>query len=87
MYKQMIEKLKSIFENLDKKTKKILKHGLSFCFVITIFSAIILLTYLLFLHTQLIYEIGIMVFQISLYYYIFFIASAITVDSMKKNMI
>ena len=87
MYKYFLNELKNVFKNFDTKTTKILKYGLSFCFMITAFSIIILSTYLFFVHNQIIYNIGILVFQISLYYMIFFVASAITVDSIKKNLI
>ena len=86
MYMQVIENFKSVLKNLDDKNKRILKYGLSFCFMITIISVIILITYLFFVHIHIIYEIGILIFQISLYYCVFFIASAITVDEINKNV-
>ena len=86
MFKQMIKKIKDIFNNLDKKVIKILKYGLKFCFLIAIISIIILATYLFFVHNIIIYEIGILVFQISLYYSVYCIVSAITVDSIQKQL-
>lgn len=83
---KFVDELKNAFKSFDKKTIKILKYGLIFCFLITILSVIILVTYLFFVHSQIIYNIGILVFQISLYYAVFFIASAFTVDTI-KNMI
>ena len=79
MYKLMIKKykklsskvankfvyeLKNAFENFNKKTIKILKYGLIFCFLITILSVIILVTYLFFVHSQIIYNIGMIFFII-----------------------
>ena len=86
MFKQMIKKIKDIFKNLDKKVIKILKYGLRFCFIIAIVSIIFLATYLFFVHNIIIYEIGILVFQISLYYSVYCIVSAITVDSIQKQL-
>ena len=87
MYKQMMEKIKNIFKNLDKKIVKILKYGLKFCFLIAILSVCILTTYLFFIHNEYIYKIGIAVFQMSLYFAVYFITSAITVDSIQKQML
>ena len=84
MYKQIITKIQDGFKNLDKKIIKTLKYGLIFCFLINIISVLLLISYLFFVHTYLVYKIGILLFQISLYYAIFFISSAITVDSIFK---
>ena len=87
MIKQMIINLKETIKNFDNKIKKILQIGLNICFFIAVFSIILLSIYLFLVHSQIIYEIGILVFQISLYYTIFFICSAITVDSINKNIV
>ena len=84
---QMIENIKSTFKNFDKKNKKILQYGINFCFIITIISILILITYLFFKHEYIIYKIGILLFQLSTYYFIYFIASAITIDSLQKNLL
>lgn len=87
MYKQLIDKLKNTLNNLDKKNVKILKYGLLFCFFILIVSLIILITYLFFIHNHVIYEIGILIFETSLYYAIYFFATSITIDSIQKYSI
>ncbi len=87
MFKLMIKKLKNTFYNLDKKILKILKYGLIFCLFISIVSVAILLVYLFLLHNVIIYEIGIRVFEISLYFTFYFIASAITVDTIVKKAV
>lgn len=86
MVKQMIEKLKDTFKNLDKKIIKILKNGLRFCFLILLLSIAILITYLFFIDNTLIYQIGLLVFQISLYFAIDFIVSALAIDSIQKQL-
>lgn len=87
MIKQMIEKLINTFKNLDKKIIKILHTGLRFCFLILLSSMAILITYLFFIHNNLIYQIGLLVFQISLYFAIDFIVSALTIDSIQKQIL
>ena len=87
MFKQMIEKIKNTFKNLDKKIIKILKYSLKLCFLITILSIGILVTYLFFIHSYIIFQIGILVFQVSIYYSVYCIISAITVDSIQKQLL
>ena len=83
---QIIEKLKNTFKNFDKKIIKILQFGFHFCMIVAIISAIILVTYLFFLHSTFLYEIGLTVFQLSLCFTAEFIASAITVDTISKQI-
>ena len=85
-FNSFIKVIKNTFYNLDKKIIKILKYGLWFCLLITLIGVSILLINLFILHSQMIYEIGIKLFQISLYYIVFFIASAITVDYLHRNL-
>lgn len=87
MIKPIITKLKNTIKNLDKKALKILKYGLKFCFVISLLSMAFLTTYLFFLHNYYIYQIGILIFQLSLCFTAEFIVSAIAVDTIKKQII
>ena len=87
MIEKIFNKFKSCFKELDKKILKILKNGLRFCFLIALISVSILITYLFFIHNNLIYQIGIMIFEISLYFSVYFIVSAIAVDSIYKHAI
>lgn len=80
------KKIKELFENLDKKTLKIMKNGLKFSFLVLLISMAILITYLFFVHNNIIYQIGLLVFQISLYIGVDFIVSGIAVDSIKKQL-
>ena len=84
-FKTFCKLLVNTFKNFDKKIIQILKLGLVFCFFITIVSILILITYLMFIHSPIVYKIGILTFQISLYYAVFFVTSAITVDSISKT--
>lgn len=72
-------------KNLDKKILKILKYGLRFCFAILVLSAIILVTYLFFVHSGFIFQIGLLTFQIGLCFIAEFFASAIAVDTISKH--
>ena len=87
MFKQMILKIKDTFKNFDKMTVKLLKYGLEFCLIILAISVLILITYLCFIHSLIVYEIGILVLQISLYYAVYCVASAFTIDSIQKKLI
>jgi len=82
--KIIITIIKSL-KNLDKKILKILKYGLRFCFAILVLSAIILFTYLFFVHSGFIFQIGLLTFQIGLCFIAEFFASAIAVDTISKH--
>lgn len=87
MIKQIINKLLDTLKNLDKKILKILNYGLKFCFGIIIISALILFTYLFFVHSDFLFQIGLLTFQIGLCFIAEFFASAITVDAISKQQI
>ena len=86
MIKVIIENIKRLFGNIDKKILKILKAGFYFCFCIAIISVIILFTYLFFIHNDFIYQIGILIFQLSICYTSEFIVSAFAVDTIIKQL-
>lgn len=83
---EFINKIKEIFNNLDKKDLKIMKKGLIFCSLILLISMAILVTYLFFMKNIFIYEIGILFFQLSLYFAIDFIVAGIVVDTIQKQI-
>ena len=87
MIKQIFNKLLDTLKNLDKKILKILNYGLKFCFGIIIISALILFTYLFFVHSDFLFQIGLLTFQIGLCFIAEFFASAITVDAISKQQI
>ena len=82
-----IYKIKAIFKNIDKKDLKIMCNGLKFCFLILLVSMAILITYLLFIHSILIYEIGLLIFQLSLYLAIDFVVAGIVVDTIQQQIL
>jgi len=82
-----IHKIKDIFKNIDKKDLKIMRNGLKFCFLIFLISIVILVTYLFFMISIFIYEIGILIFQLSLYFAIDFIVAGIVVDTIQKQIL
>ena len=81
-----IHRIKDIFLNIDKKDLKIMRNGLKFCFLVLLVSIAILITYLFFMNSVFIYEIGILVFQLSLYFAIDFIVAGIVVDTIQKQL-
>ena len=87
MVKKIYEKLKNTFNNLEEKNLKLMKFGFKFSFVIAMISSIILITYLFFVHTPIVYKLGIIIFEISLYFMADFFVSGIAIDSIKKQMI
>ena len=85
LIKQIFNKLLDTLKNLDKKILKILNYGLKFCFGIIILSAVILFTYLFFVHSNFVFQIGLLTFQLGICFIAEFFASAITVDAISKQ--
>ena len=85
MIKQIFNKLLDTYKNLDKKILKILIYGLKLCFGIIILSGVILFTYLFFLHSDFVFQLGLLTLQIGLCFIAEFFASAITVDAISKQ--
>ena len=85
MIKQIFNILLDTLKNLDKKILKILNYGLKLCFGILIVSAGILFTYLFFIHSDFVFQIGLLTFQLGICFVAEFFASAITVDTISKQ--
>lgn len=83
----MIDKMKYTFDNLEQQTKKIIKTGVKFCFILCIISLIILLTYDFAIDSPQLFDIGIALFKMSSIFSIEFLICGIVVDSLKKNLI
>ena len=81
-----LKKIKFAFLDLDKNILKIIKNGLIFCLFILLISISILTIYLLFVHNVILYQIGILILQISLYFSIDFIISGFTIDIIRKQI-
>lgn len=87
MVKNFYNNLKKNFEGLEKKTLKIMKAGLKFSFATAIIAAGILITYIYFVHSYLVFKIGLLIFELALSFAADFIISGIAVDSIKKQII
>jgi hypothetical protein len=83
----MINKFINIFKNLDKLTYKIMKKGFKFCSVICYISTFLLLYYNLQFQSPFLYELGLSLFKLSLFFFIEFIICGIVVDGIKKQII
>ena len=82
----MLKKIVTYYKNLDKTTYKILYKGFKFCFLLSFIASIILLSYILFLKTPLVYYIGINLFKLSLIFVVEFIVCGFVTDKIKKEM-
>ena len=82
-----MKKILESFKNLEKLTYKIMKNGFKFCFILTLISIIILLTYEFVFTIPNLYYIGISLFRLSLIFAIEFIVCGFVVDGIKKQLI
>ena len=83
MFKNIINN----FKTFDTITNKILKHGLKFCFIITLISCIDLLTYIFYLESPFIYYIGINLFRLSLIFSTEFIICSFVATNVKNELL
>ena len=83
----MKNKIKDTLNNLDQKTKLIIKNGITSCIILCILSISLLITYIFWFSIPIIFNIGIMLFQISLLFSVEFLICGIVVDSLKKRLI
>lgn len=83
----MITNIINLFKNLDKKTFSIMKKGITFSFIVTIISSLILLTYILLIKQPQLYYIGLALLKLSLFFIIDFIICGIVVENIKKQII
>ena len=79
-----MEKLKNLINNLDKVDLKIMKRGLLFCLCIAFFAVTILSIYL-FVHNIFLFELGLSILKLSVYFAVDFIVCGVVVDSIKKQ--
>ena len=86
MIKQIFNQLVDAFKKIDKKILKILNYGLKFCFGILIISTVILVTYLFFVHNNLLFQIGLLTFQLGICFMSEFFVSAIAIDTISKQI-
>ena len=83
----MIKKILEVYKNFENITSKIMTFGLKFCFILSLLSMFILLTYNFTFHSPYIYYIGISIFRLSLIFGIEFIICGFVADGIKKQLI
>ena len=77
-----MERIKKLFINLDKLDLKIMKFGIIFSLIISILGTILLSYNLIFLHTFLLYKIGLSILKLSFYFAVEFIVCGFIVDKI-----
>ncbi len=82
----MIENLIHTIKNFDLKIKKIMTNGLYFSLFVSIIATIILIYYISFSHYNFIYYIGIEIMKLSFTFGSAFFASALAIDTIKKDL-
>ena len=82
MMKEFISKVK----NIEKKTVKIMIHGLYFSFIVCLISFFISLTYILNPVSHVLYKSGLILFKTGLTFGIMFFISAFAIDNIKKEL-
>ena len=83
----MKNKIKDIINSLDFKTKMIIKNGFKFCIFLCVISLSLLVTYIFWVSIPFVFNVGIMLFQMSLLFSVEFLICGIVVDSLKKRLI
>lgn len=81
----MINKIFKLFSNLDKLIYKIMKTGLRFCTVLCTISIFILLFYNLQLQSPFVFNIGLIIFKLSIIFGVEFIICGIVADKIKAD--
>ena len=76
----------SYIKKIDKSAFKIMKNGIFSCCTICLIATIILITYLLFFHSQFTYYLGITLFKLGLIFNIEFIVCAFVSDFIKNQI-
>lgn len=86
MLKTIILMIKNTFKDLDKKAIHIMKQGLEFCFILCILSiSLLAINEFIFTYPNL-YNIGLLIFQISTIFAIEFVICALAMDTIKKQL-
>lgn len=81
-----MEKIKNIFNNLDKTDLKIMKIGLKVSFGIMLIAILVLFINLCFVHTLFLYNLGLSVFKFSTYIAVEFIVCGFIADLVVKQV-
>ena len=80
-----MKKIKEFFLDLNKLDLKIMKNGLLFSLVVSVFGAFLLLINMIFVHTIILFEIGLAIIKLSLYFSLEFIVCGVIVDKILYN--
>lgn len=83
----MINKIFKMISNLDKITYRIMKNGLRFCIFLCTISIFVLLFYDLQLQSPLVFNIGLIIFKLSIIFGVEFIICGIVADKIKTDLI
>lgn len=83
----MINKIFNMFSNLDTLTYKIMKNGLKFCIFLCTISVLVLLFYDFQLQTPFVFNIGLIIFRLSITLGVEFIICGIVADKIKSDLI
>lgn len=83
----MINKILKMISNLDKITYKIMKNGLRFCIFLCTISIFVLLFYNIQLQSPLVFNIGLIIFKLSIIFGVEFIICGIVADKIKTDFI
>lgn len=83
----MINKILKIFKNLDKLTYKIMKNGLKFCMFLCSISVFLLLFYDIRFQSPIVFNIGLIIFKLSIIFGVEFIICGIIADKVKADFI
>lgn len=82
----MKDKVISLYNSMDKGTKKLMNNGLIFSFVLAIISSLLLITYDLFYNSITLYYIGFYLFKNSILFASLFFTFGIGFDRIKKEI-
>lgn len=83
----MIKNLYNTINNFDLKVKNIMKNGLLFSLVVSLIGTILLLYYISFKSSNFIYYIGLKIIWLSISFACSFLASALAIDKIKKDIL
>ncbi len=84
--KNIINNFLGSIKHLDKNVFKLVKLGLTFCFIFCLFSVSILFIYNFIYSTPILFYIGYSLFKSSLMFCITFIICGIGFDKLKKEL-
>lgn len=82
-----MKKIKNIFLDLNKLDLKIMKNGLLFSLVISVLGALLLFINIISVHTIILFEIGLAIIKLSLYFSVEFVVCGVIVDKILYNNI